>query len=175
MELKGRFRGTIHTFKDGEIEYERCPACDVPREISRYVWDLERGSIINPDTGRRMAILGSQALDAVLFALVEELGEEINETIIKAQREFTKSYWNSENWKRQGADFQRIIALRGVGNLVGFDGDRNHLTMRIQNSCLHPLIVGNIQALVELAYGVEKSTCSWEVFDDGDLELTVEV
>jgi hypothetical protein len=29
--------------------------------------------------------------------------------------------------------------------------------------------------LVELAYGAEKSTCAWEVFDDGDLELTVKV
>lgn len=173
LELKGRVAGTRYAFKSGEIVYERCPQCDVPKEISRYVWDLEQGSITNPDTGRRMAILGSRALDAVLFALAEELGEEINETIIKAQREFTKGYWSDENWKRQGADFQRLIALRGMGNLVGFDGDRKHLTMRIQNSCLPPLIVGNIQALVELAYGVEKSTCSWEVFNDGDLELTV--
>lgn len=175
LELKGMPKRTRYDFKDGAIEYERCPGCGVPAEITRYTWDLEKGCIKNPDTGRRMAIFGTRALDAVLFALADELGEEINDTIIEAQRAFTKSDWSNENWRRQGADFKRIIALRGMGDLAVFEGDRTRLTLRIGNSCLQPLIVGNIQALVELAYGVERSTVSWEVHEDGDLELTVHV
>ncbi len=175
LELKGITKRARYDFKGGAIAYERCPGCDVPVEISRYVWDLENGSITNPDTGRRMAIFGTRALDAVLFALADELGDEIDKTIIEAQRIFTKTDWSNENWKRQGADFQRIIALRGMGDLTVFEGDRKQLNLRIRNSCLHPLIIGNIQALVELAYNVDKSTASWEACEDGDLDLTVRV
>ncbi len=115
LELKERLAGTRYAFKNGEVEYERCPECGIPREISRYVWDLERGSITNPDTGRRMAILGSLALDAVLFALEEELGKEINETIIEAQRVFTKSYWSNENLETAGRGFSKVNRLTGGG------------------------------------------------------------
>ena len=48
LELKGRAVRTPYTFKSGEIEYERCPECGIPREISRYRWDLEAGEHNQP-------------------------------------------------------------------------------------------------------------------------------
>lgn len=175
LELKGRPDGGRYEFKGGNIQYELCPGCGVPREISRYHWDLEQGTITDGGTGRRMAVIGSQALNAIVYALVDELGEEVVKTLIEASRRFTKSHWSNEDWKRTGADFQRIFSLRGLGNVVKFEGDRKHLTMRIQNSCLHLLLLGTIQALVELAYSTDASTCSWEYFPDGDLEVTIDV
>jgi hypothetical protein len=68
-----------------------------------------------------------------------------------------------------------MIAVRGVGNLTHFEGDRQGLTLTIQNSCLHLLMVGAIQALVEMAYGVEDSNYEWDLADDGDLTVTIKV
>jgi hypothetical protein len=58
---------------------------------------------------------------------------------------------------------------------VKFEGDQDHLSMRIENSCLHLPIIGTIQALVELAYRVESSSREWVLSGDGDLDLTITV
>jgi len=66
-----------------------------------------------------------------------------------------------------------MIALRGLGNLTLFEGDRNHLSLKIENSCLHLPMVGTIQALVELVYGKDSSTVRWDLCEDDDLNVTV--
>ena len=123
----------------------------------------------------RTAIFGPSPIDAIFDDLEVELGEAIPETVIEAQRRYIKSAWGVERWNRSGATFQKMIALRGLGNQVEFEGDRDHLTMKIENSCLHLPIIGTIQALVEMAYGVESSSCEWELTDNGDLNLTISV
>lgn len=172
LELKERLKRRHYEFKPGEILYERC-ACGVPLEITRYGWDLDKGIILDPDTGRRMAIFGPYSLDSVFDDLEEELGEAIPETIIEAQRLYIKQAWGEDVWKRGAADFKRLLALRGLGYLAGFEGDRSYLTVRINNSCLHLPMVGLAQALMELVYRSERTTCSWELHEDGDLEVTV--
>ena len=174
IELKGKAR-KWYDFKPGELAYERCPQCGVPLEIARCKWDLAGGTITDPNTGRRMAIFGSISLDTIFEDLEDELGEAVPETIIESQRLYIKRAWSKGRWNRGQADFQRAIALRGMGNLTGFDGDRQHLTVRINNSCLPLLMVGIVQALVEMAYSVNDSTCTWEFHDDGDLVVTVTV
>jgi hypothetical protein len=173
--LAERFKGKRYDFKPGDIAYDYCPQCGVPEEISRYAWDLESGSITDPDTGRRMAIFGPHSLDSIFTDLEEELGEDIPRTIIEAQRRYIKSAWSTEKWLRGAEDFKRLSALRGLGNLASFDADREQLTVRVQNSALPIFMVGTVQALVEMAYGVDNSTCSWESFNDGDLLVTIKV
>jgi hypothetical protein len=173
IELKGRLQRRGYDFKPGDIHYERCPECGVPLDVGRYIWDLEKGTITDPDTGRRMAIFGPFSLDSILDDLEEELGESIPEVVIEAERLYIKSAWSSDEWKRRAPDFQRLLALRGLGNLVDFDGDREHLTVTLQNSCLHLPMVGIVQALVEMAYRVDSSTYEWDFSEDGDLTVTV--
>jgi hypothetical protein len=172
LELKERLRRKRYGFKPGHIEFERCSTCGVPLEVSRCKWDLEAGTIIDGLMGRRMAIFGPEAMEAVLDDLEAELGEVIPEVVIEAQRRYIKLAWKEE-WRRDTAAFRHLIALRGLGNLTHFEGDRHGLTLTIQNSCLHLLMVGTIQALVEMAYSVEESTCEWDLADDGDLTVTV--
>lgn len=175
LELKERLRRKHYGFKPGDIEFERCSTCGVPLEISRCKWDLEAGTIIDGLTGRRMAIYGPEAMEAVLDDLESELGEVIPEVAIESQRRYIKSAWKEEEWRRDAADFRRMIAARGVGNLTRFEGDRSGLTLTIQNSSLHLLLVGAIQALVEMAYGVEDSSYEWDLAEDGDLTVTIKV
>ena len=173
--LAERFKVKRYEFKPGEIAYDHCPECGVPAEISRYVWDLEKGSITDPDTGRRMAIFGPHSLDAIFVDLEEELGEDITLTIIEAQRRYIKSSWSTEKWLRGVDDFKRLTALRGMGNITSFDADRERVVVHVENTALLAFQVGIVQALVEMAYGVDSSTCDWESFDDGDMSITIKV
>ena len=47
--------------------------------------------------------------------------------------------------------------------------------MVVENTGLHLPLIGTVQALVELAYKADSSTCEWELPEDGDLTLTVTV
>jgi hypothetical protein len=173
--LKARLKRKRYNFKVGEITYERCPECGIPLEVAHYEWDLEGGTYIDPNTGRKTAIFGPSALDAVLDDLAAELGEAIPKVVIEAQRRYIRSEYGMEQWNRSGSTFQHMVAVRGLGNLVEFEGDKDTVSMKIENACLHLLMVGTIQALVELAYGVDSSNYEWNLADDGDLDVIIRV
>jgi hypothetical protein len=175
LELRERLKRRRYEFKPGDINYERCPECGIPISVSRRVWDLDRGVIIDGDTSRRMAIFGPFSIDSICDDLEAELGDAIPAAVVEATRRYIRTAWNLENWNRDGLTFQQMIAVRGLGNLVHFEGDRDSLEMSIENSCLHLPMVGTVQALVELAYRVESSTAVWELSEDGDLDLTITV
>jgi len=175
LELRERLKRRRYDFKPGDVDYKRCPQCGIPLAVARRRWDVEAGTITDPDTGRRMAIFGPFSADAVFDDLEYELGEAIPETVIEATRRYIRSAWNTENWNRDGLTFQQMIAVRGLGYLARFEGDRHGLEMLVQNACLHLPMVGTVQALVEMAYRVESSTCEWELADDGDLSIAVRI
>jgi hypothetical protein len=134
---------------------------------------VEKGTIADPETGRRMVIVGPLGMDAVFEDLEAELGVAIDEEVIEAQRRYVRSTWSQDRWNKDGPAFQRMIVLRGLGNLTGFEGDADHVTIRIENACLHLQMVGMAQALVELVYHLDDSDINWELADDGDLTITV--
>jgi hypothetical protein len=175
LELTGRLSRIRYDFKPGDIQYERCSECGVPEVVGCYTWDLEEGTITDPDTGRRMAIFGPHSIDSIFNDLESELGEAVPEMVIEAQRRYIKSAWSRDEWRRRAPDFQHLLALRGLGNLVDFKGDREHLTVTLQNSCLHLPMVGIVQALVEMAYRADNSTYKWDFSEDGDLTVTVDI
>ncbi len=175
LEMKDRFKRRRYDFKPGGAAHEPCPRCGVPLAVSRRRWDLAAGTITDEEAGRRMAIFGPFSLDSICDDLEAELGEAIPDTVIEAARRYIKATWDVENWNRDGLTFQQMIALRGLGNLVRFEGDADHLEVCIENSCLHLLMIGAAQALVELAYRVEESRVEWELCKDGDLRMVFAV
>ncbi len=175
LELEERLKRRRYDFKPGDISYERCPECGIPLAVAGRRWDLDLGIIADAETGRRMAIFGPFSVDSICDDLESELGEAIPATVIEATRRYIRAAWSVDSWKRDGLTFQQMIAVRGLGNLVHFEGDRDHLDMSIENSCLYLPMVGTVQALVELAYRVDSSTCEWELSDEGDLDLTIRV
>jgi len=175
LELKERLKRRRYDFKPGEITYERCPECGIPLTVSRRFGDLDRGTITDQETGRRMAIFGPFSVDSICDDLEMELGDAIPDTVIEATRRYIRKAWGVDDWNRDGLTFQQMLAVRGLGNIVHFEGDRDHLDMVIENSCLYLPIIGTIQALVEMAYRAESSSCEWELSKDGDLNLTIRV
>jgi hypothetical protein len=175
IELKERLKRRRYDFKPGDIAYELCPECGIPQAICGRVWDLDRGSITDTETGRRMAIFGPFSVDSICDDLEAELGDAIPRAVIESTRRYIRDAWSLDQWNRDGLTFQQMIAVRGLGNLVRFEGDRGHLEMTIENSCLHLPMAGAVQALVEMAYRVESSSIEWELAEDGDLDLTITV
>ena len=173
IELAQRLKRRHYDFKPGQIAYDRCRECGVPLEISRYHWDLEEGIITATDTGRRVAILGPLALEAVLSDLEAAHGHEIVEAAIEAQRRHVRSRVTSDELLNLVFSLRGLTALRGLGNVTRFDADEGRVSITIENSCIHLMLVGMAQALYELALNRESSVREWELADDGDLNITI--
>lgn len=171
--LKDRLRRRRYEFKPGDLSFKSCGRCGIPLGVAHYTWNLQEGTIMDPDNGRRMALYPPGSLEVVLIELERELGESIPEVVVEAQRQYVKSRVGGENWKRGGYTFGQLVALRGLGNLTGFEADEDHLSLLIENSCLPPVMVGMAQALFELALNKERTTYEWSLAEDGDLRIKV--
>jgi len=142
LHFEGRLKRKLYEFKPGDIQLERCSSCGVPLDVARLKWDLEEGMITDPDSGWRMAIYGPSALQAVLDDLESELGADIPKAVIEAERRYVKSRVGGRNWRRGGTTFNRLSAIRGMGNITAFEADENRLSVTILNSCLPAFIDG---------------------------------
>ncbi len=173
LELSGRLAHKHYAFKPGASRFERCSACGIPLGVSRYRWDLEEGTIRHPETGRRMMIISPAGIDAVLDDLEAELGEAIPEAVVEAQRRFIREAMKNEDWRQGRGRTTFHAGLRGMGQLADMELDRNHLSITIENSCMPLIMVGTMQAMFELAGGIESSTYSWKLAEDGDLSIKI--
>jgi hypothetical protein len=173
IELTHKLKRRHYNYKPGNIEYKRCSECGVPLDISRYHWDLDDGVITATDTGRRVAILGPLALEAVMDDLEAAHGQSIVEATIEAQRRHVRSRVSAEELRDLVYSLQSLTALRGLGNVTRFEAEENRVDITIENSCIHLMLVGMAQALYELALNKESSTREWELAEDGDLHITI--
>ncbi|MBN2026557.1 MAG: hypothetical protein JW854_07360 [Actinobacteria bacterium] len=173
IELQGRLQARFYAFKDGDIRHEPCPLCGVPASAARFVWNAGEGTVTDPDTGRRVIITDPLTLQAVFDDLEAELGEDIPRAIIASQRESMKSAGLKDNLGADGSVLKQMLATRGLGNLVRFETGGDGLQVTIENSCLHLLMVGMMQAAYEHLWEVEGSTYSWKLAEDGDLEVSI--
>jgi hypothetical protein len=175
IELAEMLKRKSHRITPGDISYERCDECGVPLKVARCRWDMDEGTIIDPETDRRMAFFDPAAMDTVFEDLEAELGESVPEAIVEAQRRFGKRSMSADNWRRSGYDFKSWAAVRGLGNITAFKADEKRLSMTLENPSMHLAIVGMTAALYELAQGAENSTCEWRRTDDGDLVINIEL
>ena len=173
IELSERLASRTYPFKPGEIQFDRCVKCGVPLDVARCRWNLESGTVIDPDSGRRMAIFGPAGFEAVTDDLEVELGEAIPEAIIEAQRRYTKEILSSEALPGEGGGFQKMLFMRGLGNLVHLEFDEEGATAVIENSCMHLMMVGLIKGIFEVIFGYDKSAYEWDLKDDGDLNVEI--
>lgn len=170
-ELEARLYPNPPPRKPGNIAFETCPRCGMPVEISGFTWDLERGTIIHPETGLRMAMFGPTGLQAIFDELEAELGEDIPATIVEAQRMRTESRAGLP-WEKGDRDvFRKWLAIQGLGNLVSLEPEGAGFAARIENAALPLLITGTSAGLFEARTG-RKADVRWELSGDGDLVIT---
>jgi RNA polymerase subunit RPABC4/transcription elongation factor Spt4 len=172
LGLQERLKPRSYTRKPGDMELEKCPACGGPKALSEYQWHMDRGVIIHKERGRRMALVGPAALDAIIDDLEDELGETIPQVVSEAQRRFVKTGFYSLEEIATEELFRKELAIRGLGNLREVEWGEKSLRFRLENSCLNPVIVGLVQGFFELAFQQE-SRAEWEVNEEGDLVVKV--
>jgi hypothetical protein len=173
IELSERLVSRAYRLKPGDIHFDRCDKCGVPLEVARCRWNLELGTIIDPNSGRRMAIFGPAGFEAITDDLEVELGETIPEAVIEAQRRYTKQILSAEALPGDNAGFRGMLSMRGLGNLVQLEFDEEGAAAVIENSCMHLLMVGLIQGIFEVLFGYDKSAYEWGLKDDGDLNVGI--
>ena len=105
--------------------------------------------------------------------VMEELGESVREVVIEALRRHLRATMGDELWRKDKVTFNRMTALRGLGNLVQFEGDRDYLTVTFENTCMPLLVVGAVQELFAMDMSKETSKHEWELCEDGDPTVTV--
>lgn len=173
-ELKKRLRwkGYQKEFTSGDIELERCSTCGSPAALAGFRWHFDRGVIKSTWTHRRMAMLGPAMLDPVFEELEEELGEAIPRVVVEAQRQFVKTGFYSMDEIGDEGTIRNQFALRGLGNLREIKMGKRGVLMRVENAAMHLMLVGLIQGLFEMAFGIE-SNVEWELSEEGHLELEV--
>jgi hypothetical protein len=173
IELKEHLQAHQYTYKAGDIRFDRCPRCGIPLDVARCKWNPELGTITDPDSGRRMAIFGPSGFEAILDDLEAELGAAIPEAVIEAQKRYTRKMLAGQDLSGGQEAFQRMLSLRGLGNMVSLELGEDRMSTTIGNSCLVLLMVGLIQGVFELIYSQEDSGHEWVVKDGGDLTITV--
>jgi hypothetical protein len=172
VELRERLQAKRYVFKPGDIDLAACPECGGPEALSVYAWRLERGVIENRNSGRRMIMIGPGTQETILDELTKELGDAIPQTATEAQRQLVASGFFSSEEITGTEDFRAQFAYRGLGNLREVELDKDHLHFRLENPCLHFMVVGLAQGLYEMAFGV-RSEVEWELTPDGDLAVDV--
>jgi hypothetical protein len=119
-----------------------------------------------------MGIIHPSVLDPIFEELEQELGEAIPEVVIEAQKVFTKTGFYSPEEIRNEEDFRTQLALRGMGNLRDLKMNAEGLRMRLENVCMHLMVIGLVQGLFELAFDT-RSGVEWELSEQGDLEVEI--
>jgi hypothetical protein len=171
-ELEERLAWREYTYKDADVGFERCPRCGVPKALRQFEYDLDKGIIITMPGGRRMVGIGPAALEAVFEELERELGGTIPDVVIDAQRRFVAAGFYSRKEITAEVDYRKQLALRGLGYLREMEFDDEHLLVRLENACLHLMLVGLLQGFFELV-NRRKSKVEWELTDDDVLTLEV--
>jgi len=172
--LKDRLQTKKYASKEGDIQWEACPKCGGPLALSKYQWHIDRGIIEGKEYARRMALLGPAALDAIIDELESELGDSIPHVVVEAQRRFARTGFYTLEEIASEELFREQLAIRGLGNLKEVEWGNESMSFRMENPCLHLVIVGLVQGFFELAFGREGAV-EWDLTSDGDLSVEVSV
>lgn len=172
-EFRERLPGKTRPHKGGNIQFKRCAKCGIPLNVAHYRWDIGRGMITDPVTGRRMALFTSSGVEAIFDELEAELGEDIPTAIIEAQRRYVRENFRDKEWRSGASGFEHMSTLRGLGMVAGFEVDDEHVSLTIENPCAPLLMVGIVQGLFELGTGAGKTSYTWSRSEDGDLSISV--
>jgi hypothetical protein len=128
--------------------------------------------IRNRRNGQRMILTGPGEFEIIFKELEKELGEDITQVAIEAQRGYTKDGPFSAEDTRETASLRAQLALKGFGNLRESEWAGGRLRLRLENPCLNPIFIGLALGLFELSTGSD-GEAGWELAEDGD--LTVEI
>jgi hypothetical protein len=171
-ELEERLARNDYVYKDGGLKLEKCPRCGVPAALKRFEFDLDKGISMSMPRNRRMVGLGPASIEAIFAELEKELGETIPQVVIYAQCQFVAAGFFSIEEVGNEKDLRAQLATRGLGNLREMHLGDESMRFRLENTCLHLMMVGMFLGIFELVHKRE-GEAAWDL--SADDVLTVEI
>lgn len=169
----------------GSLDYNRCSRCKAPKSISTTLkWIDSEGMIVDTRTGARVIVLDGYVVTTVLRELAAELGDEIYDLVVEAQRDWTVDNvgalgLSSGNGPLSEAEFieayesyLELLPLYGYGNPVSFKLTDGMIQVVVENPYEASILAGTLQGLYK---GLEKaaSQVSWEESGESTVTFTV--
>ncbi len=148
----------------GNVEFDRCPRCGVPREVTRaLVWEPDRGLILNRRTGRREMTVVVEAVNAVIREVAQEVGDFIPQMIAEIEQDYIADVTFLDTLPNTSHEYrvllQELSAL-GMGNPVEVTKEADVLTVRIDNPFCEPILAGRVAGYYRALEGVS-TVSSW--------------
>jgi len=179
--MKLEFKPTL----PGTIKFRRCPWCRIPIPIADSLkWVLSEGIILDRRTGARLVFVDGYMVTTVFRELANELGEEIYDLVVEAQRDWTINNVGAlglsggeEPLTRTALEaayrnYLEHLPLFGYGNPVSFKMSENKIEVVVENPYEASILAGTLQGLYE-ALEKSKSTVTWETPREGVASFTV--
>ncbi len=141
----------------GEVRFDRCKRCGIPRELSFLEWQEDEGLIIDNRRKRRMNIMIEDVPGTVFREIRKELGDEVVPLILDAQKEYWLAYidevgllepapLNPESAYRALLD---TLPLFGQGNAVAFQRNGESVEVAVENRFSELLLAGALAAFYQ--------------------------
>lgn len=169
----------------GNIGYKRCSRCKTPLPVaSRLKWIDNEGIILDTRTGSRVIMLDGYMATTVFREMVSELGDDVNELIVDAQREWTIDHVgqlglidatgqaSAEDLGHAYREYLESMSLYGMGNLAGFSAEDESMSFVIENPYELHILAGTLQGLRE-ALEKTASSVQWKELGAQSVEYTV--
>ncbi|HEY5502091.1 MAG TPA: hypothetical protein VIJ97_02170 [Candidatus Anoxymicrobiaceae bacterium] len=178
-EIAARMELAYSRMLPGCLVHNRCPRCKVPRGLSSHVkWMEDDGIILDTRTGSRVIMLDGYMVTTVFREMVSELGDEVNDLLVDAQREWTVDHVGQlglaegdgplppAELEKAYREYLKNMSLYGIGNPVSFEMEDSTVEVKVENPYEVHIIAGTLQGLRE-ALEKSRSAVEWEEVSQG--------
>ena len=184
-EIAERMKVEFSEALPGNIHFDRCPRCKVPWAMANSLkWIESEGTIVDMRTGARVIFLDAYMVTTVLREMASELGDEIYDLVVEAQRDWTTDHvaelglsggngpLSPAELEAAYRDYLEMLPLYGYGNPVSFNMSESTVQVVVENPYEPSILAGTFQGLFE-ALEKRKSSVSWEKPRRGAVSFTI--
>ncbi len=140
----------------GDREYDLCPRCGAPLELSReFDWNLDRALISERRTDERYIFDNTRGITAVVKLLIEELGDEIESMLMGISRKYARDYYHTLEGTTSIEEELSRFPLRGWGLPSAPRKSNGGYELQVINPFYLPIISGKIWGMLEVFKGEE--------------------
>ena len=174
-EIAQRMDLHIEPSLPGKGRLESCSHCRAPRGLSHLEWKPYDGMIIDSRTKSRVLLLDGHTVSAVFREIRRELGDEIDELLMDAQRQWTIAHvsllgptpttepLSPEKLSEAYVEYLSMLPLHGHGNPVSFKAEDGSIELVVENPYDPFLLAGTIKGLYEALEKTESDVSREEV------------
>lgn len=163
----------------GEIEYDRCPECITPLEVSKnFRWDFPKGKFWQWSNGKQQCFLAMHCWVRMLEAVETFVGDTVPKLISEIEKDYFRKQYSSfafldtDEETYQNILHPRTIGIRGWGRICDVKKKSKELKVRVENAIYEPIVANMIGGAYEALEGHEAQV-EWTPNNEGFTIITV--